>query len=500
MQLDESKVNESRLLAALGFEKTVFDTYTFQTQPVTDRIALARGIIQGVFDRGDWIYALKLTYETSPIAHLFDGNHDEIVSWAITSAQQEDKVYFHKELEHVFSKHWTGDQIVLFLTSTPLHYQDTEYRLWFDNYKEKFTDEQKKHIHTLMGESALSDENYGEACNFFKKAEKPERIKEIQEKLIENRNPENALQVLHLVTNYPAEKQLVEKLVRNILVRGTIEELAEVYDLERKYELTLPSDEKEKIAKARLQQMQKWQVEKEDPAVQLAWAKIHREEPELAYDIMRKQNYQGIERVHAVKEIIAGRNFGVSSLEHVLGMFERDEVYAVFNEVPIVHQSKIARFFGDKEKLKEVSKKYASHASEKKEILTAYNLWIDGEGAADDVFVKELREDLYKEYNNAMCWLNNKDVFGKVEAYYRVIDTNPKSAYELALSIPNNALLEYARQKFVQQSPEKAWREFHRSDKDKEGRELAEKLLSEKYHLPFDKVSDLLKNKFIHHA
>jgi len=503
MQLDETKVNEGRLLAAINLEGKLLEDATLQKKPFMERIALTKGLLQGIFERGDWISALNLAYTTGPIANLIDGNHEEILLWTITSAQQKkEDVYIYNGLERIFLKQWTRDHVFRFLTSVPINYN--EYANWFKVHEMHFTDEQKEIINNQLGTIALENKEYLSACSFFRKAGKNEKIKEIQESLINQLNTENARNIIGLFLYDIAEKPLVERLVKKMFTLDQEKELHNVYALQKKYGLELSTEEKEKVAQARLEEMNKWDVEKEsDPAVQLAWARKHGwKEPEIAYDILCEQHYQGKERLDLVQKIISEKHFGYTTPKNIYGRFERDELYAVFDELPITHQERIARYFDDKEKMRQVSKKLAEYGEKKTHIQQAYYLWNEGEGASDDHFVKELRKELYAKQNNELLWLHPKDVFGQVEAYYRVIDTDPKSAYELARNIHNNALLEHARDKFIQQSPEQAWQYFthleystqleNKKKRDETGEELALKQLGEKYHLPLEQVRQLL--------
>ena len=502
LQLDEKKINEGRLLAVLGLEERLLAKDALLAKPLSEKISLAKGILQGTFEKGFWIEGLKRAYESGPVASLFDGNHEEIVSWAIASAQQQEKNYIHSELERVFFKQWSADQVVRFVTSVPLEY--SHYTHWFTENEEKLSQEQKKVIQNQLGELALYKEAYSEACSYFEQANNLTRVKGILEQLVEQLNDNNVPNTLYVFIKYTAEKGLVETLMKKVLACGNDAKISGMYELQKKYGIELSGEEQSMIERARIKQMNRWDINDADQQTQLKWAKTHWcEEPQESYFIMKEQKYCGAECIYLVKKIIEnGWSYG--SYESTLREVGKEDAYLVFDTLSIGSQARVAEYFDDQEKMREVSKKYISHADEVKDkekpqiFRNAYDLWIKGKGSADDAFVKKLREKLTQENKNYCGWLHKEDTYGRVEAFYRVIESDAKSAYELVESIKNSALVDLAREKFVQQSPEKAWEYFNvwnhekKEERDGAGVKLALETLGKKYSLSLEQVKAIV--------
>ena len=158
----------------------------------------------------------------------------------------------------------------------------------------------------------------------------------------------------------------------------------------------------------------------------------------------------------------------------------------------------------DKFAMKEVSKTIAEKAENEKEdsktsmLRTAYNLWINADGTLDDPHIKKLRQEIHShekesdyQYETVYSWLNKKDVFGKIEAYYDVINKNPKVAYHLAKSFNNEALVQHAIQQIINKSPEESLNYFTQLY-DLKAIRLSLESIAGKYSLSIDRVKELL--------
>lgn len=503
MTEQEQTVNLGRALTVLGLEDRLLKA--LPNRPINERPHLAKGIIDGLLERGAWQDAVQLVY-SNPINILL-GSDEDFKKSVFKCLDQREKVLIYDSTKELLYKHWSQEDLCK-LATYPLYNEEKDAM----SIARSLDNENKIKVYNLLGERALQRNDFEAAYKFFNSAENKEEIDKLYKKTIKNITKSNISLLIDLAEDAPEQRdsrlsEIIQSTLKNsklkkYLANGGGERL---YSLCKKYNLQLSKENNNKLLNFAAKTLSSWQIKQENNDVKLKWALEHaKKTPALAYKILKQQKYKGPEVLTAALQGIL--NIGADDSEdHCLYIrdVEKKDLQAIYKNTSKRIQARIAMHLNKKKDMLKLSKWfYQNKKKSDKHLLTAYELWIKGGGAQDASYVNNLRKILIKQKTKdtiiSTWWLENSDITGHIQMYNAIFKKFPEDAYELACKINNEVLMQQSRELMINESPKSALSKFTGSygkSKDYTGIELVISTIAKNYSVEKEELEQFIQQK-----
>ena len=479
--------NLGRALTRLGLEDRFLSNGELSNFPLVERGAIANGIIAEKLRLGRWQSVVNMMYGGFGKADaLYEGDRIELRESILNSAREHsDTDYARREAVEVLAKAGEADLLLRLATVLPdLKYQDFSdmtgrIKSSFFNDPE-FGPQRAQILHQTAANKAFSEKKYESAFLHFSEEKDNDGIGRVFDSVLSHEGGSYSEDLLEKIALSDTEQK--DERVKRVVLSSLPDEAKTIKPLtalllSEKYSVPLSPDEASALHSKVAETVRAYELEKlsTHPQVKLLWAQRHvSDEPKPAYDIFKRQGFEGPEVVLAVQNGLGmeryqneGRALSVSEVseEHLRRTYDG----AVFDT-----QIKIATRLKDQDKLQSLSRE----AHGKKDLSQAYWLWVRGGGKLDDDYINGVRSALIAksitDHSGHMSFLDKSDTKGMDEAYDALMKTrkgersnNVRGAYDIALELEDEDRAQRAREAMMKINPEWAVNIFtsiHRSD------------------------------------
>ena len=174
---------------------------------------------------------------------------------------------------------------------------------------------------------------------------------------------------------------------------------------------------------------------------------------------------------------------------------------AAYDAATIDVQAQIARHVKDAGKMIALSKKYHALAGNNDDphwqFRAAYDLWIEGGGAHDDVYVSALRQSIVKNCIKRdhmwLDWVDRSDAVGAKQVAAMAMNNHPRAVYEFATARNMPVVVDDARSRMIKKNDPVAMLRYFAEQKDAVGIELVTANVATQYNIPVANVSALVQ-------
>ena len=379
-----------------------------------------------------------------------------------------------------------------------------------DRVKDHITKAEEKHAFTVFGDRESARENYEVAVVYYQTAKNFQKIDELYDKLSENINENFGALVKIAEANPKKAQERLTFLVKKMLARTDEDHFCEspgfdwFYRKHKKSPLDLTEEEESQLTRLTAKGIPDHEVkQKDDNNFKLIWAQEHVEnDPENAYKMFRRLKHEGPEVLQAAKNWICKAEKGSFTERDVpFETLTKKELRAIYDDMSLDHKVEIAEKLKNKDELLKLAK--VMYAQEHN-LEGVYRTWIHAGGKQDDPFVVELREKIFEHERTkygrpsrmiSTFWLDNKDIAGHIQIYDKVIETHPRTAYELAKEIKDEDRMQRAREQMLVVNDSSACLKAFVSFKDPLGIELAMDAFEAKYGVKREDLAPYLEKR-----
>lgn len=477
---EKDLTNLGKALAVLGLEDKFLSNGELSNFPLVERGRIANGIISEKLKLGRWQSVVQMIYGGFGKADaLYEGDRDELRDGIVRSAtEQSTPTHFGRETLDALSKAEENDLLFRLATANPSLDYDR-----FDAITLKINpsyfkdpekgDQRKQKLHKTAADKAIKEGKYFSAFNHFTRVDDYDGIGEVFEAILASADIRSSGELLEQIAlRDPAQRDM--RLKKIVLSSISDEEKGlnplVALKLSKKHNVVLSPKEKVALQERVAESTSRYDVESklsDDLEERLLWAKKHsEEEPRAAYGIFTQQGFDGASVITAIQ---AGLNTNYQNKERALETSEVSETHLkrAYKTAPFDVKVKIASYLKDSDELQKLSRQ----AQENGDLNSAYHLWVNGGGSLMGEYIDGIRTALINECieNNLgiPSFLERSDKRGIAEAYDTLMQTNKgkrteniRHAYEIALDLDDEEMVQRAREEIVAISPEWAIRNF----------------------------------------
>ncbi len=501
IEFDEHAVCLGRAVVAIGVEDKVLSNGLFVEQDLLQRSSIVHGILEGILARGDWQVAVRLVHEQGVVKGLFDGDYARFYANVVGSAEKVGGPIHDSTMDVLLRDTKHGGPDVLYQVALRSDMKREELRKVFSKVQGHLDVDKRRGFYRHLGSLAVADGEFGHAASYYRDAGDTQAVHALFGRMLER--PSHNLYQLLGIAKADGDR------VRDILVRAARDpELTDkhcalhIYREAEKARIVFDEPDRKRVVALMIDALSYGEIGTHKSDVCLAWALGHvSTDAGTAYEIFRGQNYAGVERDEAViTGIERGYRHSQSSHYelHPFGV-DRTDLERVYDRLSIEARAAVARVIGlPQARFQALSREFAAAGS----VQRAYCLWMEGEGSVEDSYLIGLRDTLIDTSladarrssfaSPSTHWLHHLDAVGHGIMYDRAVDEFPDVAYDLARRIKDEDRVLRSRSCMIAASPEDALRTF-RNKGDDVGTNMALSTLAEKYHVPYETLTDLLK-------
>ncbi len=502
MELDETKFNLGRVLVALDLENKILQNLTEYNIP--DRIAIAKGVLAGYLEDGEWEKVVSLVYDSSPVNALLERtDREKLKNDILESAQKNNQNLINRKTKNLLCKFGEMNLMYQLAINADFNFEDTESLI--NSASSVLSEKEKLEGYRVLFARA---ENWNDQDSIVRRIVETNNkmvITETYENLLKKKDPHFESAVILALADKEKKKERWTAIVR--MFSDQIERNYQLYLLSKEHNFPLTREEQEKLrdnavgqisidsfTPKRGERIDLFQrVWSEDQELRVAWAKKHRNNyPNEAYKIFVKEGYEGNERLVTVVQGLQTSKIEVSEIQS-------SDLDKILQGEDLGLKVKIARFREDKELLRELSKEYQK-LNDLEVQREAYALWLAGNGDLNDESFKSLRETLINaelgKDSPYFSWLLNNDTEGCRQVYDKLLPTKPGKAYEIARNkLCDDILVSKARERIVEVNNPKRVYDYFKGKEDQIGIDLAVTVLAKMYDITEDMFAKYLDVK-----
>ncbi len=476
IDMAESRLGEA--LTTLGLEDKFLSNGELQKFPLVQRGALARGIIDEKLRLGRWHGVVEMMFGGLGKADaLYEGDMDQLRDRiAQASAQSEEGVT--DEIIRTLRKKEEYDLILRLIETHPKvslkGLEAIRSHLPSEFFKEEAGQQRMRRIEELGAAKAMVDGDYRSALYYYQRLENVSGIDTASDLVLDKSDihyPEEYAEQIALRDPKQSDARL-KKIVLSHSREGGLGPVS-AFKMFKKHKVALSPKEQTALYESVAEKADRLAFERtrelnEDHAFLLLWAKKHAEkDPRAAFNIFNLNKYDGPEVAQAAKAGLAIKGYKEYERVHALDVDEIPEptLRAIYQESQFDVQVRIATHLKDSGLLQTLSRQ----ASEKREYLNAYRLWLSsGESMDSDYPIglkSKLIDDGLKNHFGSIN-LDKTDITGNRLAFEALMQTSQGSneflsrAYDTAREIGDEALTQRAREAMVAVNPGWALRHF----------------------------------------
>ncbi len=494
--MPETKItNLGRAITRLGLEDRFLSNGELQNYPLAERVALANDIISEKLALGRWSTVVNMIWGGFGKADvLYDGDRSllkrEILQSALKSNPNSDEAMAMDPALETLAKAGEYDFLLELATQNPQNsYEDiTKITNRIPNSYFQGSEEgrmKNKKLCQLKGKKALREKRYREAfVNLFGVGDE-KSVEKIFETVISSQG-----KIEDVSSDYPIEllrdialssRDKKDERLKRILLEVASDRIyvrAETaMNIFREHRVPLDEKERQTFYEFMAAKLSKWDIERkfgEDSELSLLWARKHSDsEPKAAYQIFRKQKYDGEEIKTAVLnglKLDEKRDDGMTVSE-----VSPEHLRMVYDQVPFEVQISISERLKDRNELSRLS----NVAKEKGDLRTAYNLWVRAGNGFDSAYMDNIRGQMIRKSieeslestisSPHLFFIHPNDSRGHTQAFDALMETSLNAkrkggllsvAHELALRHDSDGRLEKVRREMVAVNPRWALYQF----------------------------------------
>jgi hypothetical protein len=465
-----------KALTALGLEDRFISNGELSKFNLSDRGAIANGIISEKLSRGRWESVIKMMYEGVGKADaLYDGDRNQLREDILKSAIQDpEAIGVDESLVSILKKAGETELLVNLATKLPLldfeHFSRIEREIPLHDYFEKAENgaEKQKAFLGVKGKLAFDARRYSDAIDCFLNTGNQEGIDEFFELISKSKDLErfNISSAEEAALSDPEKKDVrLKDLVYSVF--RTSSKPVEALELITKHNLDIPSGKMRAIRSKIAKNIEGWELENAPNrkwGLELSWARKHIEtDPRKAYKIL-------LENKHTNRELNSALYFGLTMKKmsgndsktlnvREIPSDQLEEFRDMYPSLSFELRKDIAKQLKDKKSLMQLSKE----AKKVKNLEDSYKLYVEAGGNLESMYIHDIRSKLIKqiiEKNSGIYIIDNADKIGKTELYNQLIETssgnereNLAEAYDIAKELNNYKMLNKIRILMIEFSP-----------------------------------------------
>ena len=512
MEYNLQHVNLGRALTHLSnehlfsLEEKVFKSGTIPGASLQEKASVARGIVEGLLEVGNWPVAVRHMYEPGPVKMLLEdylpGFRENLLA---TAKKRKAEHHIDETAIQTLAEVKEFELLYQFVIQVPMPLNNAQHL--FHLLTRAISPEQNRMIQEALAVRAVAERKFIEAIGYWENTQNEAALDKLYDTLLHDEKADVSA-LLDLACRQPKRKQ---ERVRDVVLKimdnqklltglgwdGNSAFYGRLCDITQDQELTLSDRVREKFLDLAVTYLRHDEIKKRNhPALSLHWAKIHADkDPWKAYEVFKAVQYAGPERFQAAAKLVS---LAVKNQHNLDDRIDAEDLQKVYFSVNQAARIAIALRLADTQKLQELSKEVRGKNDE-----YAYRLWVAGSGNLEDPYVINLRHDLVEEakrkgHSVYASFVDPRDEPGQRQVFDLVLEHFPKAAYELAQGLKDDALVEKARQQMIQRSPEWALSVFsdssihERQGHDSAGIELAVLALTQKYEIPREMIAPYL--------
>ena len=506
--VDYDPTNLGRAIASLGLDSYFLSGGGLEDFSVPEKSQLVNGIVDENLKRGEWLAVVDMIYkDPSNIGILYDGDRSELEDRILESAQKCPESFIGETIRTLKNK---GEQRLLFrlATEAPFDYKTLEsLRNSIGDYlSDPEQEEQRtKKLCSILGKAAFKDKKLEDALRYFERVKNTEGIGKIFEKVVSGKEISDEYSRGDIgegaaLADPTQKKSRLRGLVLAALPKKGNINPWKAFQIFKKYDVLLSSGERDMLYdRTAAESISIHDVkEADDSELSLRWAKKHTDsDPREAYSILNKEEPNEEDVLKAAssgikysKDFQKEKYYGLS-----LDQISKAHLKKLLPKAPFDTRVEIARHLKDEKELKNLSRK----ALKDKNLVEAYNLWIDGKGNPKDPDISKVRTKLItgKVSGSERFFLDfRKDSVGAIEYYDALIKKGDfKEAHEIALNLGDEERAQRTREKILGGDLEKAlsfFRCFHDEVKGKKEIEHVAERAAETHNVPTELVREII--------